>query len=95
MKKTLFLLLLISSFALSGCGRQDPISKTEVEEQGINIGSIPDVGNLRDVSVASLDTAAEVGALAPEITGKDSAGTEFSLSDYRGQVVMLDFWGNW
>lgn len=36
-----------------------------------------------------------VGSQAPEITGSDSAGKEFKLSDYRGKVVLLDFWANW
>ncbi len=36
-----------------------------------------------------------VGKVAPEITGEDIGGTQFSLSDYRGKVVMLDFWGDW
>jgi hypothetical protein len=30
---------------------------------------------------------------APEIEGVDSHGVAFRLSDYRGQVVLLDFWG--
>ncbi|MEZ5979927.1 MAG: hypothetical protein R3F34_17180 [Planctomycetota bacterium] len=37
----------------------------------------------------------KVGKLAPDIVGEDIGGTAFKLSDYRGQVVMLDFWGNW
>jgi hypothetical protein len=37
----------------------------------------------------------EVGNVAPEIEGKDSADKEFKLSDYRGKVVLLDFWGFW
>lgn len=36
-----------------------------------------------------------VGAAAPEISGEDLDGVLFRLSDYRGQVVLLDFWGNW
>jgi cytochrome oxidase Cu insertion factor (SCO1/SenC/PrrC family) len=36
-----------------------------------------------------------VGALAPEITGSDLDGNAFKLSDYRGKVVLLDFWGMW
>ncbi|MHC4491032.1 MAG: TlpA family protein disulfide reductase [Planctomycetota bacterium] len=35
------------------------------------------------------------GKPAPEIEGEDLAGTPFKLSDYRGKVVMLDFWGDW
>ncbi|HGY90093.1 MAG TPA: redoxin domain-containing protein [Planctomycetes bacterium] len=36
-----------------------------------------------------------VGKPAPDIVGKDLDGVEFKLSDYRGKVVMLDFWGDW
>ncbi|MFN0007960.1 MAG: peroxiredoxin family protein [Planctomycetota bacterium] len=36
-----------------------------------------------------------VGKVAPDITGEDIQGAVFKLSDYRGQVVMLDFWGHW
>ena len=36
-----------------------------------------------------------LGQLAPEIEGEDIEGAKFKLSDYRGKVVMLDFWGNW
>ena len=37
----------------------------------------------------------EVGNLAPEIQGEDLDGVKFKLSDYRGKVVVLDFWGDW
>jgi peroxiredoxin len=36
-----------------------------------------------------------VGKSAPNIEGKDPDGKTFKLSDYRGQVVMLTFSGNW
>ena len=36
-----------------------------------------------------------VGQVAPEIEGEDLDGVPFKLSDYRGKVVVLDFWGNW
>lgn len=36
-----------------------------------------------------------VGRIAPEIQGEDVFGKEFKLSDYRGNVVMLTFWGHW
>jgi hypothetical protein len=37
----------------------------------------------------------KVGKVAPEIEGEDIDGVKFKLSDYRGKVVMLDFWGHW
>ena len=36
-----------------------------------------------------------IGKVAPEITGEDVDGKKFKLSDYRGKVVVLDFWGDW
>ncbi len=36
-----------------------------------------------------------VGCVAPDIAGRDADGVEFKLSDYRGQVVVLDFWADW
>lgn len=36
-----------------------------------------------------------VGKEAPEIKAPDLDGKEFKLSDYRGKVVLLDFWGDW
>jgi|SRR5665213_949656 len=37
----------------------------------------------------------KLGKKAPDIVGEDVDGKKFSLSDYRGKVVLLDFWGNW
>jgi hypothetical protein len=36
-----------------------------------------------------------VGKPAPEITGEDTDGKPFKLSDYKGKVVVVDFWGDW
>jgi hypothetical protein len=36
-----------------------------------------------------------VGQPAPDTEGQDLDGTHFRLSDYRGKVVLLDFWGDW
>jgi hypothetical protein len=33
-----------------------------------------------------------IGKTAPEIEGTDQDGQPFKLSDYRGKVVLLDFW---
>ena len=36
-----------------------------------------------------------IGKSAPEIIGKDVDGKEMKLSDYKGKIVVLDFWGDW
>jgi len=37
----------------------------------------------------------QIGMVAPDIVGEDLDGVKFKLSDYRGKVVVLDFWGFW
>ena len=36
-----------------------------------------------------------IGQVAPDISGTDQDGATFRLSEYRGKVVVLDFWGFW
>ncbi|MFO1077013.1 MAG: hypothetical protein U1E73_04720 [Planctomycetota bacterium] len=35
------------------------------------------------------------GMAAPDIAGKDLDGVDFKLSDYKGKVLFVDFWGDW
>jgi thiol-disulfide isomerase/thioredoxin len=46
---------------------------------------------------ASKPATKDVGArkMAPEFTLKDSTGKVVHLSDYKGKVVLLDFWATW
>jgi peroxiredoxin len=37
----------------------------------------------------------EVGEIAPDITLADTTGKMVSLSDYKGKVILLDFWASW
>lgn len=37
----------------------------------------------------------EVNDRALNIKGKDLKGVDFQLADYKGKVIMLDFWGDW
>jgi peroxiredoxin len=43
------------------------------------------------------DTDSELsdGKPAPDIRGVDAEGQSFRLSDYRGKVVLLDFWASY
>jgi thiol-disulfide isomerase/thioredoxin len=36
-----------------------------------------------------------VGKTVPDISGEDLDGKRFNLSDYRGKVVVMVFWGTW
>src|SRR5215211_5341510 len=36
-----------------------------------------------------------VGNLCPEVAGFDADGKPVKLSDHKGKVVMISFWGTW
>ncbi len=37
----------------------------------------------------------QIGMVAPNFESIDENGATFSIADYKGKVVVLDFWGNW
>jgi hypothetical protein len=53
------------------------------------------VGKKANGRLEALRNPILVGKPAPEIEAEDIDGNKFKLSDYRGKVVMLDFWGHW
>jgi peroxiredoxin len=48
-------------------------------------------------AAAHVDTARSlaVGDLAPDWTLSDAQGKTHSLADYRGKIIVLDFWASW
>ena len=54
-------------------------------------GQLGPLANIQEFKLAHLS----VGGVAPEITGKDIFGKPLKLSDFRGKIVLLDFWGDW
>jgi peroxiredoxin len=49
----------------------------------------------RAAAAATRTKMLEPGAMAPDFTTTDLAGKPVRLSDYRGKVVVLDFWATW
>jgi len=47
------------------------------------------------IAGAALDVGPEAGKLAPDFVISDFDGTRHRLSDYRGQVVYVNFWATW
>lgn len=54
-------------------------------------GQLGPLANIEEFKLVHLS----VGGVAPEITGKDVFGKPLKLSDFRGKIVLLDFWGDW
>jgi hypothetical protein len=52
------------------------------------------LGQKADGGIFEIETLG-IGKPAPEIQGEDLDGKPMKLSDFRGKVVVLDFWGDW
>jgi thiol-disulfide isomerase/thioredoxin len=73
-------------------------AERQLEQVAKEYGSIPSgKSTLGEAAQAKLYELRHltIGRQAPEIEGHDFAGKKFKLSDYRGKVVVLDFWANW
>ena len=79
-----------------------PEDTTEIEELYQTV--IDDYADVENRGTSIADSAKSslyeiqyltIGKVAPDIEGEDLDGVKFKLSDYRGKVVLLDFWGNW
>jgi hypothetical protein len=60
--------------------------KTEYRNRSLGVLAKAQLFELRNLGI---------GKVAPDIEGEDVDGKKFKLSDYRGKVVVLDFWGTW
>ena len=89
---------------LKGLRRQNRAGAA-VEAEALLVRATRDYG---DVKLPDGETVAEkaepelfslghlsVGKVAPDIEGQDQYGVKFKLSDYRGKVVLLDFWSEY
>ena len=50
---------------------------------------------LSGISVAQQKIGIGIGNKAPELSGKSPSGETISLSDTKGQLVLIDFWAAW
>lgn len=92
-------------FDLNGDGRRSPEERFDVADKRITLGAnsyafaIDPVG--RSLSLTPLTgtlpnfSPIQVGIDAPDIRVTDINGRIHSLKDYRGRVVLLDFWAVW
>jgi hypothetical protein len=98
----------VASFAMAQLLKQKSESKgppnelanfAQQAEQFYNrvIKDFADVEGLKDRAADGLYVLRNfsIGRTPPEISGEDGDGKQFKLTDYRGKVVVIDFWANW
>jgi peroxiredoxin len=94
---------------LAGCAKKNPddvlvtppvtpaedLSETSVTDTSSKPGPPGQKGDtVETVAVPEEDPGADRRA-APDFTLTDLSGNEHSLSDFRGRVVLVDFWATW
>lgn len=89
-------------FARAEATRYDPESteeeKIQAEADRAAVLELVPESSILSMRVRGPDfekTRLQVGMTAPEIEGPNLFGKNIRLSDFRGKVVMLDFWGDW
>lgn len=68
-----------------------------VEASAIELNTDNQIGGALEAlaNEATLETGLEEGLRAPDFTVTTLAGEDVSLSDLRGQTVLINFWGTW
>ena len=80
-----------STVVASGTDEARDVPSPSAEEQDDHPAST----NPSPDGPVAVPTGINVGERAPGFTLKDLEGKSVSLSDYRGKVVIIDFWASW
>lgn len=98
MKKRLIIVMLCLAFAsslmLGGCSNKEEEDKLNEDENTVIEDNAEEEGGEESTQgpIVENSYSIEVGKLAPNFTLENLDGEEVSLEEYRGKIVMLNFW---
>lgn len=75
-------------------GEEDQVSEETEEDEDLTESDEKDYFDEEDIEVKN-QYDIEVGKLSPNFTLENLEGEEVSLEDYKGKIIMLNFWATW
>lgn len=95
--KKILLMILVLSLVVGGCSKTTPEKVNEQVEETLPEDKVVEEENTEnateEVKEDEFDIA--IGKESPDFTLKNLDGEEVSLSDYRGKIVLINFWATW
>ena len=76
-------------------GLSDGVEEEEFLGENLHGASVPETLAEAEADLLRSLNHGTVGGTLPEVTGMRLDGVEERLSDYRGRIVLLDFWATW
>jgi peroxiredoxin len=106
--RKLFCLILVLMFIASGCKKKEP-EPPQQEQTKVAAEEKPEPTQREQAKVEAEEKTTQppvdkttpgpverpAGNPAPSFTLQDLSGNKVSLSDFKGKVVILDFWATW
>ena len=83
--KKMKILLIISFFLAMGCGQKEKIKLAEQKSVSVQ----------KPVQLKNQPKRPDYAIKAPDFTLKTIQGDLFKLSENKGKVILLNFWGTW
>jgi cytochrome c biogenesis protein CcmG/thiol:disulfide interchange protein DsbE len=89
----LFCLLLVLTFIAAGCKKKEPEPQQQAEQAEVKAEEKPTQPPVDKAPPGPVESPG--GKSAPSFTLQDLNGKPVSLSDFKGKVIVLDFWATW
>ena len=91
--RKLFYLILVLTFIAAGCKKKEPEPQQQAEQAEVKAEEKPTQPPVDKAPPGPVERPG--GKAAPSFTLQDLNGKTVSLSDFKGKVIVLDFWATW